>query len=58
MFELIMKYALMPSTWKGIIGLVTAAGVTISPEMAVQIIAVGLALTGVINTLRNEKLGK
>lgn len=55
MLELVIKYGLMPSTWKGIIGIVTAAGVALSPEMAAQIVAVGLAIVGTINVARNEK---
>ena len=43
------------STWRGIIGLVTAAGVTISPDMSAQIIACGLALIGAINVFRKEQ---
>lgn len=37
------------STWRGLITIVTAAGVTIEPELATHIIAVGLALVGMIN---------
>jgi len=37
------------STWRGIIAIATAAGVTISPDLATHIIAVGLSLIGAIN---------
>jgi len=40
------------STWRGIIGLITAAGVALKPEQADKIIAVGLALVGAINVFR------
>jgi hypothetical protein len=36
------------STWRGLIGVITAAGVTLSPEMANGIIAGGLSLAGFI----------
>jgi hypothetical protein len=40
------------STWRGIILLVTAAGVTLSPEHQAAIIALGMAIIGVINVFR------
>lgn len=43
------------STWRGIIGVLTSAGVVISPDKASAIIATGLALMGLVNILRNEK---
>lgn len=39
------------STWRGIIGLITAAGVSISPEQIDKIVAAGLAIMGVIGML-------
>lgn len=42
------------STWRGIIAIVTAAGVTISPELSTHIIAVGLALIGSINIAKKD----
>ena len=43
------------STWRGIIALITASGVVISPEAATTIIAVGMALIGGINVIKSEK---
>lgn len=40
-----------PSTWKGLVALATAFGVTISLEMAEAIIALGLAIGGIINVV-------
>jgi hypothetical protein len=40
------------STWRGIILLVTAAGVTLSPEHQNALMALGLAIVGVINVFR------
>jgi hypothetical protein len=56
--ETILNYLSQQSTWKGLIGLATAAGVALSPEVAAQIIATGMALVGLINVLRDEKKAK
>jgi hypothetical protein len=42
------------STWRGIITVMTAFGVTISPEQANHIIAIGLALVGIINISKSD----
>jgi hypothetical protein len=44
-----------PSTWRGIIGLLTALGIKISPDLQNSIIAAGLSLMGLINILIAEK---
>lgn len=36
------------STWRGIVALLTAAGISLSPEQAAAIVAVGLAVIGTI----------
>lgn len=54
MIETVISYLSQPSTWRGVIGLATAAGVAISPELSAQIIACGLALAGLVNVIRNE----
>lgn len=43
------------STWRGLVALATAFGVTVSPELAEAIVALGLGLIGVINVTRKEK---
>jgi hypothetical protein len=43
------------STWRGIIALITAAGVTFTPEQADHIVAAGIGLIGLINVFRNGK---
>lgn len=46
------------STWRGIIALLTAAGVTISPEMVDRIVAAGLAIMGIIGVFfKDAKTG-
>lgn len=36
------------STWRGIIAIATAAGMTISPEQSAAIVAAGLAIIGAV----------
>ena len=43
------------STWKGIMGFATAAGVMLKPDQWDKIIAFGFASTALINVFRNEK---
>lgn len=42
------------STWRGLILILTAAGITMSPELVNAITAAGLALVGLINVIRKE----
>lgn len=39
------------TTWKGIFLLLTAAGVTLRPELQAAITAVGLSLTGLVGVV-------
>ena len=54
-----MKYIIdrlsEPSTWRGIISLLTALGVKLRPDLAEAIISGGLSAMGLINILRKEK---
>ena len=43
------------STWRGVILLLTAAGVPIAPAMADTIISAGLAIAGLIGALTPDK---
>jgi uncharacterized membrane protein len=43
------------STWRGIVALLTAVGVTMTPEQAEAIIAAGLALIGVLGVFTKDK---
>jgi hypothetical protein len=47
-----------PSTWRGIISLLTASGITLAPDYQNAIIALGMASIGLINVIRKEKSGK
>ena len=42
------------SSWRGIVLLVTALGVKLDPERGEAIIALGLAIVGLINVIRKE----
>lgn len=43
------------STWRGIIAVLTALGVDISPELALKIISVGMGLFGSVGILFPDK---
>ena len=47
----ILARAKEPSTWRGLILLLTAVGVPIAPAMAEAIISAGLALTGLVGVV-------
>ena len=44
-----------PSTWRGIVLLLTAIGVPIAPGMADTIIAIGMAVAGLIGVATPDK---
>lgn len=44
-----------PSTWRGIMALLTSVGLAISPEQAVAITSVGIGLIGLIGTFVPDK---
>jgi len=43
------------STWRGIIALSTAAGISIHPDMMQAIIALGMGLIGLINVIKKQR---
>jgi hypothetical protein len=40
-----------PSSWRGLIWLATAVGISISPEVAAQVVTVGMSVAGLIGLL-------
>ena len=50
----VIDYLKYPSTWKGIIGLATAFGVAISPDLAEKLIAFGMAGVGFIQVFIDD----
>jgi hypothetical protein len=50
----LLSYLKTESTWRGLIAIATALGVTLSPEQSNAIIAAGLAAIGLINTFKKD----
>ncbi len=50
----ILDRAKEPSTWKGLITILAAAGVALSPEQATLIVTIGVGLFGLFDTFRKE----
>ncbi len=48
----ILEYLKQESTWRGLVAIATAFGVTMAPELQNAIIALGLAIIGLINVLK------
>jgi hypothetical protein len=55
MLQFILERGKEASTWRGLVALVTAVGVTISPELAEAVIALGLAVIGVLGVVTTDK---
>ena len=47
-----------PSTWRGLISLLSGLGVAISPELAEHIVAIAVSAFGIVEIVRSEKTGK
>ncbi len=43
-----------PSTWRGIIAVVTAFGIALNPEQVAAIVTAGVSLIGMIEVFRKE----
>lgn len=54
-YEVILNYLGQASTYKGLFSLLAAFGVILKPELADAIIALALAIIGLINVIINEK---
>jgi hypothetical protein len=44
-----------PSTWRGIVFMLTSIGITIQPELVGPIIAIGTGVAGLIGVLTKDK---
>lgn len=57
-FQVLLEWVLArmaePTTWRGIIGIISACGATISPEHAAAILAGGMGLAGFINVVMKD----
>jgi len=52
--EKVVDLLKQPSTWRGIIIILSASGVGIAPALALQIVTVGTTLVGLIEVGRDE----
>lgn len=55
MKEFILARGKEASSWRGLVALLTAVGVTLSPEQAEAIVALGLAVIGAIGVFTADK---
>jgi hypothetical protein len=55
MKQYILDRAKEPSTWRGIILLLTAIGVPVAPALAESIVSVGLAIAGLVGVVSPDK---
>ena len=55
MFQFILNRLKEASTWRGLILMVTAAGVAVSDTQQIAIIAAGIALAGVVGAFLPDK---
>jgi hypothetical protein len=51
MVDFILARGKEASTWRGLVALVTATGIVISPELGEAIVAIGLAIIGLLGVL-------
>ncbi len=54
MFDTIIKYLKQPSTWKGLIGLLGAIGISLNPDQIAVIIPAIIGVVGVIEVFVDE----
>jgi hypothetical protein len=47
-----------PSTWRGLISLLSGVGVVVSPELAEHIVALAVSAFGIVEIVRSEKKEK
>lgn len=56
--QTLIVYARQPSTYRGLVYVLSAAGITLSPDHFMAIVAGMLLLNGLINVFRNEEKPK
>ncbi|MCT4575064.1 MAG: hypothetical protein N4A43_02285 [Alphaproteobacteria bacterium] len=54
----IMKQLKQPSTWRGLIVILTSLGISISPELTEHLVALAVAGFGAVEVIRNENKKK
>lgn len=55
MLQFILERGKEASTWRGLIALATAVGISVNPELAEAIVALGLAVIGVLGVVTADK---
>ena len=55
MWQYVLDRAKEPSTWRGLVLVVTACGIPVAPELAAAITTAGLGLAGLIGMLTADK---
>tara|TARA_R110000822_G_scaffold2158_4_gene10380 strand:- start:206 stop:373 length:168 start_codon:yes stop_codon:yes gene_type:complete len=55
MKDYLLERAKEPSSWRGLLLLLTAIGIPVAPQLADAIIAVGLALAGLIGVATPDR---
>lgn len=55
MLDFILERGKEASTWRGLVAIVTAAGIAVSPELAEAIVALGLAVIGILGVFTVDK---
>jgi hypothetical protein len=55
MLDFILERGKEASTWRGLVALATAVGITVSPELTEAIVAFGLGIIGLIGVLTADK---
>ena len=55
MKDYILARAKEPSTWRGVLFLLTSAGIGIAPELATLIVSVGTGVAGILGVITADK---
>ena len=55
MLEFIIARGKEASTWRGLVALVTAVGISVTPELAEAIVSFGLAVIGILGVFTVDK---
>lgn len=55
MLQFILERGKEASTWRGLVALTTAVGISVSPELGEAIVALGLAIIGILGVFTKDK---
>ena len=55
MLDFILERGKEASTWRGLVALATAVGISVSPELSEALVALGLAIIGVLGVFTKDK---